>query len=108
MNTSLSENFSCSVMSDSLQPHGLSVEFFRQEYRQGLPFPSPGVLSNPGIEPRSPALQADSLPSERAAHHKVIKHKVSEIVTHNKPFKQRVLVLQSSVHVRGQRHAEKI
>ena len=38
--------------------------FFRQEYWSGLPFPSPGDLSDPGIEPRSPALQADALPSE--------------------------------------------
>ena len=36
----------------------------RQEYWSGLPFPSPGDLPNPRIEPRSPALQADSLPSE--------------------------------------------
>ena len=107
MNTSLSESVSCSVMSYSLQPHGLSVEFSRQEYWHGSPFPSPGDLSNPGIEPRSPALQADSLLSGHTAHHKVIKHKVSEIVTHNKPFKQGVPVLQSSVHVRGQRHAAK-
>ena len=41
-----------------------SVEFSRQEYWSGLPFPSPGDLPNPGIKPRSPALQADSLPSE--------------------------------------------
>ena len=34
----------------------LSVEFSRQVYWNGLPFPSPGDLSNPGIEPRSPAL----------------------------------------------------
>ena len=38
--------------------------FSRQEYWSGLPFPSPGDLPNPGIEPRSPALHADSLPSE--------------------------------------------
>ena len=38
--------------------------FSRQEYRSGLPFPSPGDLLNPGIEPRSPALQADALSSE--------------------------------------------
>ena len=38
--------------------------FSRQEYWSGLPFPSPGDLPNPGIEPGSPALQADSLPSE--------------------------------------------
>ena len=42
----------------------LSMGFSRQEYWNGLPFPSPGDLPNPGIEPRSPALQADSLPSE--------------------------------------------
>ena len=41
----------------------LSMEFSRQEYWSGLPFPSPGDLPDPGIEPRSPALQADSLPS---------------------------------------------
>ena len=38
----------------------LSVEFSRQEYWSGLPFPSTGDLPDPGIEPRSPALQADS------------------------------------------------
>ena len=38
--------------------------FFRQEYWSGLPFLSPGDLPNPGIKPRSPTLQADSLPSE--------------------------------------------
>ena len=41
-----------------------SMEFSRQEYWSGLPFPSPGDLPNPGIEPGSPALQADALPSE--------------------------------------------
>ena len=42
----------------------LSMEFFRQEYWNGLPFPSPGDLPEPGIEPVSPALQADALLSE--------------------------------------------
>ena len=41
-----------------------SMEFSRQEYWSGLPFPSPGDLPNPGIEPRSPALQTDTLLSE--------------------------------------------
>ena len=41
-----------------------SVGFSRQEYWNGLPFPSPGDLPDPGIEPRSPALRADTLPSE--------------------------------------------
>ena len=40
------------------------MEFSRPEYWSGLPFPSPGDLPNPGIEPRSPALQVDSLPAE--------------------------------------------
>ena len=55
-----SKSVSCSVVSDSLLPHGLSMEFSRQEYWSGLPFPSPGDLYNPGMEPRSPTLQADS------------------------------------------------
>ena len=42
----------------------LSMEFSRQEYWSGLRFPSPGDLPNPGIEPGSPALQADALLSE--------------------------------------------
>ena len=42
----------------------LSMGFSRQEYWSGLPFPSPGDLSHSGIEPGSPALQADSLPTE--------------------------------------------
>ena len=41
----------------------LSLGFPRQEYWSGLPFPSPGDLSNPGIEPAFSALQADSLPT---------------------------------------------
>ena len=42
----------------------LSVGFSTQQYWNGLPFPSPEDLPNPGIEPGSPALQADSLVSE--------------------------------------------
>ena len=61
---------SCSVVSDSATTWTvacqapLSREFSRLEYWSGQPFPSPGNLPNPGIEPRSPAMQADSLPSE--------------------------------------------
>ena len=61
---------SCSVVSDSfVTPWTVtdqappSLGFSRQEYWSGLPFPSPGDLPNPGIEPRSPALQVESLPS---------------------------------------------
>ena len=44
--------------------------FSRQEYWNGLPFPSPGDLPNPGIKPESPALQADALPSKHMDHNK--------------------------------------
>ena len=60
----------CVVVSNSLQPHTLahqaplSMEFPRQEYWSGLPFPSPGDLPDPRIEPMSPALQPDALLSE--------------------------------------------
>ena len=46
-----------------------SMGFSRQEYWSGLPFPSPEDLPNPGIEPRSPALQADALTSEPPIHY---------------------------------------
>ena len=46
------------------QQASLSMGFSRQEYWSRLPFPSPGDLPDPGIEPRSPALQEDSLPTE--------------------------------------------
>ena len=60
----LNERVSSSVASDSSQPHGLSMGFSRQEHWSGLSFPSPGDLPDPGIEPRSPTLQADSLLTE--------------------------------------------
>ena len=53
--------WSCSVVSDSVTPWAVayhsppSMEFSRQEYWNGLPFPSPGDLPNPGVKPRSPA-----------------------------------------------------
>ena len=45
----------------------LSIGFSRKEYWSGLPFPSPGDLPNPGIEPRPPTLQVDCLLSEPSA-----------------------------------------
>ena len=59
-----------SVVSNSATPWTiafqapLSMDFSRQEYWSGLPFPSPGDLSDPGSEPTYPALQADSLQPE--------------------------------------------
>ena len=62
----------CSLMSDSSQPPWIiahqalpSMEFSRQEYWNGLSFPTPGDLPHPGIEPGFPALQAESLPTEQ-------------------------------------------
>ena len=68
-----------SVVSNSVTPWTvahqapLSMEFSRQEYWSGFPFPFPKDLPDPGIEPRSPALQADSLPLQRWPIH-VLKH----------------------------------
>ena len=60
-----SESESHSVMSDSVTPWTMqSMEFSRPEFWSGWLFPSPGDLPNPGIEPRSPTLQEDSLPAE--------------------------------------------
>ena len=82
----MKESESCSAVSDSLRPPRTiqSMEFSRPEYWSGLPFPSPGDLPNPGIEPRSPTLQADSLsavpqgkPPRQAALVKVASHVVS-------------------------------
>ena len=52
----------------------------RQEYWSGLPFPSPEDLPDPGIEPGSPALQADCLPSDRPDRHK-LKHQKSMAIS---------------------------
>ena len=57
----------CLTLCDPIDysPPGSSVrELSRQEYWSGWQFPTPGDLSNPGTEPRSPSLQADSLPAE--------------------------------------------
>ena len=65
--------WSCSVVSDSATPWTVAyqapqfMEFSRLEYWSGLPFPSPWELPDPGMEPRSPALRADTLPSEPPA-----------------------------------------
>ena len=58
---------SCPTLCDPMDysPPGFSsMEFSRQECWSRLPFPSPGDLPDPGIEPRSPALQTDALASE--------------------------------------------
>ena len=54
---------SCSTLCDPMESIQ-SMKFSRPEYWNGLPFPSPRDLPNLGIEPRSPTLQADSLPAE--------------------------------------------
>ena len=58
---------SCPTLCDSMDyslPGSSIHQILRQEYWSGLPFPSPGDLPDPGIEPRSPTLQEDALPSE--------------------------------------------
>ena len=79
---------------DCALPVPLSMEFFRQEYWAGLPFPSSGEIPHPGIELASPALQVDSLrlshlgsPSQQRAQHLVstqahVKSRVNKLVLH--------------------------
>ena len=55
-----------------------SMGFSRQEYWSGLPFPSPGDLTDPGIKPRSHALQADALTSEPSGKPSVVTHEQEE------------------------------
>ena len=86
-----------------------SVKFSRQEYWSGLPFPSPGDLPDPGIESRSPALQADALPSEPPGTPEV---RNTEVL--NKCFKSAVeagivcliLLRSSQAHIRGAAHTQ--
>ena len=81
----LSLSLLSSVMSDSAtlwtvaHQAPLSMGFFRQEYWSGLPFPSPGDLPKPGIEPTSPdfpVLQPDSLPLSYQGSHTVFYYKL--------------------------------
>ena len=67
-----SETVSSSVVSDSLQPHGLeplSLGFSKQEYWSGFPFPSPGDLPNPGIKSGSPALKKERKKEKPTVQH---------------------------------------
>ena len=57
----------------------LSMGFTRQEYWSGLPFPSPGDLPEPGVEPRSLALKANSLPSEHGAFKYKVRRTVKDL-----------------------------
>ena len=59
----------------------LSMEFSRHEYWSELPFPCPGDLPNPEIDPVTPALQAESLPSESPGKPSVRRRGVQEPTT---------------------------
>ena len=60
----------------------LSMGFSRQEYWSGLPFPSPRDFPNPEMEPWSPALQADSLPTELQGKHHVSACMYAKLLSH--------------------------
>ena len=66
-----------------------SIEFSRQVYWSGLPFPSPGDLPDPGLESGSPALQTDALPSEPPGKHLnlqgFLQNQVKSLVTYDTP-----------------------
>ena len=79
----------CDPIDCSLPCSTLSMGFPRQEYWSGLPFPSPGDLPKPGIEPGLLALQADSLPSEPPG-------KLKNIEVGSLPFLQGIFPSQES------------
>ena len=54
----------------------LPMEFSRQEYQSGLPFPTPGNLPHPGIEPTSPTLKVDSLLLNHQGKYQVFRHRL--------------------------------
>ena len=71
-----------------------SMGFSREEYWSGLPFPSPGDLPNPGIEPGSPAFQADALTSEPPENHR---EKINDYQRRG-PYSQHRKVLRYFAH----------
>ena len=98
-----SVQFSSSVVSNSMRPHGSQHTrppcpwgFSRQEYCSGLPFPSPGDLPYPGLKPRSPALQANSLPTEPLVKPPNCHYKTSNFVH---PVYQQTY-LENTLHVK--------
>ena len=94
----------CSVMSDSLTPHGLqpcqaplSMGFSRQEYWSGLPFPFPGNLPDSGIEPMSlvsPALAGGFFTTSTWENQDTQKH-VGIYTPHNNPKLKTVIYIQT-------------
>ena len=89
------ESVTCSIVSDSFVTPWtvasqalLSMEFSRQEYWSGLPFPSPGDLPNPGMELGSPALYADYLPSKPPGKPDIPKHQAQLL---KKNFKEQMI-----------------
>ena len=71
-----------------------SMEFSRQEYWSGLPFPSPGDLPNLGIEAESPTLQADALSSEPPG--KPGSYSINQFTNLNKIYKTMVFITLST------------
>ena len=86
----------------------LSMGFSRQEYWNGVPFPSSGDLPDPGIEPRSPALQADALPSEPPGKNIWMKVKEESEKAGLKLNIQKTKIMASSPNTSWQVEGEKV
>ena len=91
-----------------MRPHGLarkaplSMEFSRHECWRGLPFPSPGDLPHPGMEPGSPALQTDSLPTKPLGKSLIwVLRIISSFTDHNNLLRWQLVFLPGEFH--GQR-----
>ena len=92
----------------------LSMEFSRQGYWNGLPFPFPGDLPNPGIESRSPTLRVGSLPSEpprnpnilkrrkQSVHIKCNKNFIKPISNNRKTFKRQIIIKKIIIIIKRQ------
>ena len=72
--------------------------FSRQEYWSELPFPSPGDLPHPGIEPRSPALQADTLTSEPPGKMLIRSISKNKYISEAKPLKATIVLQKKNDH----------
>ena len=87
---------------DCSPPVSSVMRFSRQGYWSTLPFPSPGDLPNPGIEPRSPTLQADSLLTElQGLVKKIIKYVLLDVESRKKKMKQKTFVFVGTEKIAG-------
>ena len=98
----------CLILCETMDcsPPGSSVHgILQQEYWSGLPFPFPGGLPDPGIKPKSPALQADSLPPELQGSHLYFKIRTR---LYDSSFKNGQITHQWCIYTKRKINVEKV